>query len=552
MATLGHTNLPAPIRFIILANTLILIDIFCQQTAFGQLGQQIASRQQASLPANPLFLNLRNQTMRNFPHPNYRAQYDQNEPTFNGQKQQQQQSPRQQNPPTEDYTSTMTSETITSLPHLAKARQRRAGTDTCSDRLCYGLPMGCLGSSSSPQPSRTSMGSSVLGEQQVSTDPKCNVLVTSKRIIDPYKVTARDIMFELIALPVEGQGNYAAVGFSENGRMQGFVSECIQTRDPKTSLHKIVLQHSYNIPGSYSNVPATIISGIRNLGVSYEHGYFQCRWIVETAVDFSYEALNGTQITLREDLGYKNYHILLASGRFDEVLGSKDVHMDRTSSMAPVSLAQTGHIKSLGAHILIRIHGSLMVAIWVGLVTLSIIMARYYKNEWSGSKVNDVAIWFVAHRTFMLIAWFGSIIAVIFAYMYTESYHPGLHQVSGSICLLLSTLQVLGGLFRPPLESSRRVFFNWAHFICGNLSYLLAMLCLVTAAFLAPAHLPQLYIWIIVAFVGTYVLIHTMMTIHQYIIHRSSSKLSSLNFRKALHSLSHQLFAQTNTLLCSY
>lgn len=64
-----------------------------------------------------------------------------------------------------------------------------------------------------------------------------------------------------------------------------------------------------------------------------------------------------------------------------------------------------------------------MIAIWVGLVTLSIILARYYKNEWSHSKVNDLAIWFVVHRAFMLTAWFGSIIAVVFAYIYTETYH---------------------------------------------------------------------------------------------------------------------------------
>lgn len=65
-----------------------------------------------------------------------------------------------------------------------------------------------------------------------------------------------------------------------------------------------------------------------------------------------------------------------------------------------------------------------MIAIWIGFVTLSIVLARYYKNEWSNSKLSDLAIWFVAHRALMLIAWFGTVIAIIFAYMYTETYHP--------------------------------------------------------------------------------------------------------------------------------
>lgn len=89
---------------------------------------------------------------------------------------------------------------------------------------------------------------------------------------------------------------------------------------------------------------------------------------------------------------------------------------------------------------------------------------------------------------------------------------------------MLASVQILGGLLRPSVESNKRVYFNWAHFICGNLSYLFAMVCIVTASYLAPAHLPPLYIWVVVAFVATYVLFHFMLTVHQYIVHKSSSK----------------------------
>lgn len=298
----------------------------------------------------------------------------------------------------------------------SRARQKaNSAEDICSDRLCYGLPMGCLDRAPMDQRDRSRVETS---------GSLCSVLVTSKRLIDPYRPAARDIHFELVALPQEGRSNYAAVGFSETGRMSGLVSECVQYRDANTKLQVIKLAHSYNIPGEYHNVPVTILSGIKNLGVSFENGYYQCRWVVESAVEFTYEAVNGSILNRREDLGYKNYHILLASGEYNEREHYKNIHTDRVSSMTPISLAQTGHIKSLGAHILIRIHGSLMITIWIGLVTISVILARYYKNEWSSSKIHDVAIWFVVHRAFMLIAWFGSIISVIFAYMYTETYHP--------------------------------------------------------------------------------------------------------------------------------
>lgn len=170
--------------------------------------------------------------------------------------------------------------------------------DICADRLCYGLPSQCLG-----------------GPEQ--GGPLCSVLVTSKRYIEPGRPASRDILFELIALPNPDSNNYAAVGFSETGRMQGLVSECVHLRDG----NRVELRHSYNIPGAYTNVPINVLSGIKSFSTSFENGYYQCRWIVDSAVEFSYEALNGTVITRREDLGYKNYHILLASGQVDSTGG---------------------------------------------------------------------------------------------------------------------------------------------------------------------------------------------------------------------------------------
>lgn len=189
--------------------------------------------------------------------------------------------------------------------------------DTCADRLCYGLPQGCqLGNG--PLTNRNSQAS-----QMAASRSQCNVLVTSKRFIDPNRPVARDILFELIALPAPDQGNYAAVGFSQTGRMQGLVSECLQYRNSKTQVQIIKLKHSYNIPGAYHNVPVKILSGIKNLGVSFEDGHYQCRWIVESAVEFSYEAANGSLVTRREDLGYKNYHILLATGEYNQASDGK-------------------------------------------------------------------------------------------------------------------------------------------------------------------------------------------------------------------------------------
>lgn len=278
-------------------------------------------------------------------------------------------------------------------------------TDYCNDKLCFGLPKDCLNSEN--------------GSPTIYSD--CSAIVTSKTIVDPARPSKREILFELIGKSPSDGDSYVAVGFSESGKMEGLVSECVYSDRRGDKLKVITVRHSFNVPGRYNNIPVTVKSGIKNLGVSAEDGSFHCRWIVESSVEFSYED-DGELVTTQADLAYKNFHILLARGPI--VNEQKSIHFERSASLTPVSLAQIGSLKSLGSHFLLKVHGSLMITIWVGLVTISIVLARYYKNEWANSKVNNLSIWFILHRTFMLIAWFVTIIAIIFAYLYTETYHP--------------------------------------------------------------------------------------------------------------------------------
>lgn len=193
--------------------------------------------------------------------------------------------------------------------------------DVCSDRLCYGLPMGCQSSSMNNSPK---LGDSDSDRSLTTSGTSaCTVLVTSKRLIDPSRPVSRDIYFELIALPTDRQSSYAAVGFSENGRMQGLVTECLHYKDPRSQSWVVKLKHSYNTPGDYRNIPVGIIGGIKTIETTYINGRYQCKWLVESAVEFNFEASNGSLISRREDLGYKNYHILLAAGEYNELSDCK-------------------------------------------------------------------------------------------------------------------------------------------------------------------------------------------------------------------------------------
>lgn len=206
---------------------------------------------------------------------------------------------------------------LSEQPNLIGLPTEDLGEDVCSDRLCYGLPMGCQSSTNNPQKPNF-----VEGDTEGSSPPMgsstCSVLVTSKRVLDSNRPASRDIHFELIALPVDRQSSYAAVGFSENGRMQGLVTECLHFRDPRSQTWAVRLRHSYNTPGDYRNIPVHILGGIKTLETALINGRYQCKWLVESAVEFNFEAANGSLISRREDLGYKNYHILLATGEYNE------------------------------------------------------------------------------------------------------------------------------------------------------------------------------------------------------------------------------------------
>jgi hypothetical protein len=44
--------------------------------------------------------------------------------------------------------------------------------------------------------------------------------------------------------------------------------------------------------------------------------------------------------------------------------------------------------------LLIRLHGSFMLAAWIGTVSIGILLARYYRNTWVGSSLCGKDLWF--------------------------------------------------------------------------------------------------------------------------------------------------------------
>lgn len=63
---------------------------------------------------------------------------------------------------------------------------------------------------------------------------------------------------------------------------------------------------------------------------------------------------------------------------------------------------------------------------------------------------------------------------IIFVQIKGWSGEPNPHAILGTITTILCFIQPIGALFRPAPNSKNRPFFNWAHWLGGNLAHLLA------------------------------------------------------------------------------
>lgn len=168
---------------------------------------------------------------------------------------------------------------------------------------------------------------------------------------------------------------------------------------------------------------------------AYTDGVISCRWTMAgkvTAKGRTFDLLN------------KRYHLLLAHGEMDD--GLKGIHDVKTPSSAGVDLAAAGALVGGSAtkdlRYLVRVHGSLMVITWLGLVSVAIVFARYFKDAWSDRLLCGVKIWFAVsfvgffvnqksynllnlpqfHRTLMVLSVTLMVIAQLCIFYYVGGY----------------------------------------------------------------------------------------------------------------------------------
>ncbi|XP_023332869.1 putative ferric-chelate reductase 1 homolog [Eurytemora carolleeae] len=160
-----------------------------------------------------------------------------------------------------------------------------------------------------------------------------------------------------------------------------------------------------------------------------------------------------------------------------------------------------------------------MVVAWLGFAGIGIIMARYFKDTWMRGDCCGLAQWFLWHRFLMMSTWgltvaaFICIVVDVGGFDYSLPYNNP-HPFLGLLVLALVSIQPLVALFRPSADTSYRWVFNWAHWFIGNSTHVIAILTMFFAIGLPKAGLPTEVTWMLVFYVGWYLVTHVVLSLN--------------------------------------
>ncbi|KAJ4925459.1 hypothetical protein JOQ06_018189 [Pogonophryne albipinna] len=222
----------------------------------------------------------------------------------------------------------------------------------------------------------------------------------------------------------------------------------------------------------------------------------------------------------------QSYFLFLANGRSQQ--GFIHRH-DRQPLISSNQKEITGPPEDLGGSrspLLIKIHGVLMLTVWMWMVSTAIFIARHYKNVWPEKTVLGQKLWFQLHRTMMVLAVLLTAVAFTLPFIYRMGWskHAGSHPYIGCTVMVLSLIQLIMGALRPAPDSPRRIIFNWMHLVTGTAGQVLAVACvflgvsqqaLLLPSPSSPAVLAVWLVWTLLA--------HLLLQIHSCTLRREGS-----------------------------
>ncbi|XP_073846110.1 putative ferric-chelate reductase 1 homolog isoform X2 [Musca autumnalis] len=296
---------------------------------------------------------------------------------------------------------------------------------------------------------------------------------------------------------------YVALGLSEDDKMgDDLVIECVP-QNGKVSMYSSLTSAP---PKGY---------GVSRQGVPQNTARLVESSLINGVIYCKVERDPLTQVGNKVfDLINNKYYLLLAAGTGLKENGVGYHDIGRIPSDKAINLAELADLGG-ASKLLLRLHGCFMIAAWIGTTSLGIIFARYFKQTWVGSQMCGKDQWFAWHRICMVTTWSLTMAAfvIIFVEIGGWSGERNPHAILGLVTTILCFIQPIGALFRPAPNSKNRPFFNWAHWLGGNLAHLLAIVTIFFSVKLTKAELPEWMDWILVAYVAFHVVVHLIFSI---------------------------------------
>lgn len=351
------------------------------------------------------------------------------------------------------------------------------------EKLCFGLPANCINSQ---------------GQDE------CGMLV---RLVPTESLDGIEVELFAQESLLDASSRWFALGISDDKKMgDDLVAYCVHH-----SNGSVEIGEAYNIEQEPERIYDTAVSGKYG---SREDGWVRCSWRHKGRVRVKGKTF---------DVIRQAYHLLLAYGGVDQETGWLAYHRERIASNEPTKLYSVNSVVSAATSTagLVKFHSALMMIAWLGFVSVSIMVARHYKESWKNQTVWGVKIWFALHRGLMLCALLFVALGMTSIFLHAGWRANSLHQYLGVIANVLMFIQPIGAFFRPSLDHPKRDYFNWIHWTLGNLAHILAISAVFFVVKLPSIKLTSAFLWVMVVYVVTHVLVHIIMQFHSLLSQRN-------------------------------
>ncbi|XP_053209052.1 ferric-chelate reductase 1-like, partial [Panonychus citri] len=352
---------------------------------------------------------------------------------------------------------------------------------------------------------------------------QCQLLVQIRQKQDD--LTENGLQVTLCSTEVK-EGSWYGFAFSEDSSMgDDFLVHCDVFLNGSLSIGEGLTTGHSGIasldPGTLIlSKPESLVSNVTFNGssISLVNKRLECSWNLKISGEARGRIFN---------LKLNKYHLILAFGRLTKD-GAVEYHNGaRSASSNLVNLFHTGLITGCTGSIywLVRFHAFFMTVAWMMFISISITMARNYRDAWTYVRFFNLHIWLITHRTLNIIAVTLVAIGMTCIIIHTGTFDmcASCHTTAGTIANGLMICQIVAGLTSPSNERTRlRKMFNIFHGLGGHITFIAACVALYKAGDQKYFRLGLTYNWLIILFI----VIHYAV---QVILQSSQMLIKSLN-----------------------